>query len=46
MIMMYWKVELELPAAAPEFNYSRDEMEFKKTRLVTTNGHQIHFTVI
>ena len=46
MIMMYWKVELELLAAAPEFNYSRDEMEFKKTSPVTTNGHQIHFTVI
>lgn len=44
--MMYWKAELKLPAAVPEFNYSKDEMEFKKTSPVTTNGHQIHFTVI
>lgn len=29
-----------------EFNYSRDEMEFKKTSPVTTNGHQIDFTVV
>lgn len=29
-----------------EFNYSRDEMEFKNTNPVTTNGHQIDFTVI
>lgn len=28
------------------FNYSRDEMEFKKTNPVTTNGHQVDFTVI
>lgn len=46
MIIMNWKVELELPADAPEFSYSRDEMEFKKTSPVTTNDHQIHFTVI
>lgn len=46
MIMMYWKVELKLLAAAPEFNYSRDDMEFKKTSPVTTNDHQIHFTAI
>lgn len=45
-IMVYWKVELELLAAALAFNYSRDEMEFKKTSLVTINGHQIHFRVI
>lgn len=45
MVMMYWKLELKLLAAAPKFNYPGIEIEFKRTSTVIINVLQIHFTV-